>query len=284
MMVLLFLCTEGCSHFRDIKQDDPFRLIYEASASVPVVRSSSPVLPTLTLSAHLMPLPLFVRILSDRFGIGVVFSDSLQQKTITAEFKATDLSTVFTVLSRQIGVEVVKVGNCYYLGALKDEDKGILIRRVLSYDAVTLDKAIKAMLSSTGRSEVLDGSIVLLADKDFVLRRAAEALDYMEAVQIDCWIVQLYFVVLRKDALAEAGFSMTSSGTISYNISENTLDLKDFKLEGIFNGLLESTYADLYASPMFILRDGVPGQWKDGQRVPIPRKTVSDYGTVTTNG
>lgn len=284
MTVLLYLCS-GCSRLKDIRQDDPFRELYNAAA-LKQVKSSKTIVDTrkLNLSANKMELPSFCRLLSDHFGVGIVFSDKLVNNVITAEFKDTDLNTVFTVLSRQLGVDVVNIGNTYYLGELREEDRGVLIRRVLSHDEENLQQLLETLKSGSGKSKVLSGRVVIVADKDFVIRRISEALDQIEGYDLSSWIIQLYFLVLRKDALAEGGLTMSTSGTISYNISENTIDVKDFKIEGLFSGLFESSYADLYASPMFVLRDGVKGTWFDGQNVPVPRKTVSDYGTVTTSG
>ena len=47
---------------------------------------------------------------------------------------------------------------------------------------------------------------------------------------------------------------------------------------------MNSSFCDLYASPMLIVKEGGTGTWKDGEKVPIPRKTVSSEGTVTTTG
>lgn len=284
MMALLYLCL-GCSRLKEIRQEDPFRELYNAAA-LKQVKSSKTTVDTrkLNLSANKMELPSFCRLLSDHFSVGIVFSEKLVNNLITAEFKDTDLNTVFTVLSRQLGVDVVNIGNTYYLGELREEDRGVLIRRVLSHDEENLQQLLETLKSGAGKSKVLSGRVVIVADKDFVIRRISEALDQIEGYDLSSWIIQLYFLVLRKDALAEGGLTMSTSGTISYNISENTLDVKDFKLEGLFSGLFESSYADLYASPMFVLRDGVKGTWFDGQNVPVARKTVSDYGTVTTSG
>ena len=284
-MILLSVCFNGCSQFQDITQDDPFREIYSVKNSDlavrKIVRTDSR---KITLSANQMPLASFCRLLSDHFNIGIVFSESLNNKTVFAEFKETDIDTVFTVLSRQLSVDLVRVGNTFYLGELKDEDKGILIRRVLSLDEDNLKQTINTLLSSHGKGNVLSGRIVMVSDKDFVIRRMSEVFDDLEKVNLHSWIIQLYFLVLRKDALAEGGLTMSTSGTISYNISENSFELKDFKIEGLLSGLLESSYADLFASPMFILRDGVKGVWSDGQKIPIPKRSVSDYGTVSTTG
>ena len=284
-MALLSVCSNGCTLLKDVHQDDPFRQLYSESLTTDIKDSVLDLnLSRITLSANQMPLPHFCRILSDTFNVGIVFSDQLKDRSISAEFKETDINTVFTLLSRQLGVELVQLGNTYYLGTLKDEDRAIFIRKVLSHDEKNLEQIISTLCSPVGKGKVLSGNTVLVSDKDFVIRRMIESFDRLEKLKQHCWIVQLYFLVLRKDALAEAGLSMSTSGTISYNISENTLDIKDIKLEGLFSGLLQSSYADLFASPMFVLRDGVTGVWSDGQRIPIPKRSVSDYGTVTTTG
>ena len=283
LIIGLLVCFNGCSTFREVNQDDPFRSIYMVGETSVISRSlNEKDSRSITLSAHHMSLGSLCRLLSDHFRVGVVFSEKLFDRVVSAEFKDTDIDTVFTVLSRQLSVDLVKVGNTFYLGELKDEDKAVLIRRVLSHDNDNLKQIISTLISSTGKGEVLSGRVVIVSDKDFVIRRLSEALDDLENLSLDSWIVQLYFLVLRKDALAEAGLTMSTSGTISYNISENTIDLKDFRIEGLLSGLLESSYADLFASPMLILRDGVEGRWHDGQRIPIPKKVVSDSGTVST--
>lgn len=284
-MILLFLCTAGCSQFRQIKQDDPFRLIYSEDNTLPKRKKFTDLdVRRISFSANQMPLGQLFRLISDHFLIGIVYSEKLEGKVVNAEFKETDLNTVFTVLSRQLGVDLVKIGNTFYLGEIKSEDKAILIRRVLSQDESSLKNILDSVKSPEGRCTIAPGRLVVVSDTDFVIRRISEVLDDLDTYSVPSWIVQLYFLVLRKDALAEGGLTMTTSGSLSYNISENTINLENFKIEGLFSGLIESSYADLYASPMFILRDGIKGTWSDGQRVPVPKRTVSDYGTVTTSG
>lgn len=283
-MIPLFICI-SCSQIVDIRQDDPFRNLYGRSL-VPVRASLGKTAdsPKLSLSCHNMPLSLFCRILSDKFLVGMVYAESLSNKLITAEFKDTDLQSVLNVVSRQLSVDIVRVGNTFFVGSLRPEDRGILVRRVLGYESVELNTMVKAMLSTNGKASVLSNSVVVVADHESVIRRITELLDYLDSVESDTWILQLCFVLLRKDALLEAGLDVKSSGTISYNISENRLDLSDFSIEGLFNLASSSSFADLYASPMLLIRDGKTGNWKDGKKVPIPKKTVSDSGTVTTTG
>ena len=66
---------------------------------------------------------------------------------VSAEFKSTDLTSVLNVLSRQLQVDVVRVGNTYYIGSLRAEDRGVLVRSVLGYSDSSLDNIVKSMLS-----------------------------------------------------------------------------------------------------------------------------------------
>ena len=197
----------SCSQVVDVKQDDPFRILYGRSV-VPVrsTFSKTEVSPKLTLSCYNMPLPLFCRILSDKFNVGMVYVENLSNKVITAEFKDTDFSSVLNVVSRQLSVDIVRVGNTYFVGSLRPEDRAILVRRVFGYETSELKSMISTMLSSNGKCSVLSNSVVVVADHESVIRRITELLEYMDSVESDTWILQLCFVLLRKDALLFGGW------------------------------------------------------------------------------
>lgn len=286
-MILSMACfNSGCS-LREVKQNDPLRLLYD-----PLILSSSDTssgekldsFPSLTLSAHAMPFSVLLRILSDKFNIGLVFSEKLNNKTITAEFKNSSLKDLLNVLSRQLDTDIVQVGNTYYIGSLRPEDRGILFRKVISFSNEDIKNSVSPVLSDKGKCSIVGSGVVTIVDHESVLRRASELLDYLCSVDTPVWIVQLVFVVLKRDALAEGGADVKTSGTISYNISENRVDLKDFKIDGLINAAMSSSFSDIYSSPMLLIREGSESSWKTGRRVPVPRKTVSDYGTVTTSG
>ncbi|MEG1620116.1 MAG: hypothetical protein RR335_11250, partial [Eubacterium sp.] len=286
MMISAFLCfSTGCKNLTgELLQDDPIRALYSFDNSIRKQDVSSETLDYITLSAYKMPLSLFFRILSDRYNVGLVYADSLSEKTITAEFKKTDIKSVFSVISRQLGVDSVRIGNTFFVGSSKPEDRSVLVRRVVGYEDKELTSLVQSMLSSNGKTSSLSNSVVVATDHDSVLRRVAEMLDYLDNVDPGCWILQLYFVSLKKDALLDAGLETKSSGTVSYDISQNKINLSDFKLEGLFQLNASSSFIDTFASPMLLVRDGQESSWKDGKRIPVPRKSVSDYGTVTTTG
>ena len=283
LIILLFLCS-SCRP--DSVENDPFFQLYQpdlstiSSSSVSSVSDPS----SLSLSANLMPFPVFSRVLSDKFDVGVVFSQSLQTKSITAEFKNTSLSDVINVISRQLDVGVVKVGNTYYIGKLRPEDRAILVRKVLGFSNQDLIKACQGVISDKGKVSVIGAGVVSATDQSSVLQRLTELLDYLSSLHEPVWIVQLAFLTLNREILLEGGVKVSTSGTISYNVSDNEFSLKDINIDGIINAAMSSSFADVHSCPMLLVREGSTSEWKYGRRVPVPKKTTSSYGTVQTTG
>lgn len=281
------LFIESCTIERNLAQADPFVQLYSPPAEYNIDSDSS--LPDdagerITLSASQMPLSIFARIISDRFGIGLVYAEELADKKITAEIKQTDLKSVLNVISRQIQVDVIRSGNTYYIGNLRSEDRGVLVRKVFGTTQKELQDIIISMISTQGRTNVTVDCVAVITDHETVLRRCAEMLDYLELTESPVWILQLYFVSLRKDAMVSAGIATKSSGALSYDVAENKLNLDEAKIEALFTFDTSSQFADVYASPMLLCRDGTQASWSDGESVPIVKKSVSDYGTVQTSG
>ncbi len=282
MMGLLFLCSSCKS---DSFFDDPFSQLY---TSVPLSSldkssdSSIPRLPALSLSANKMPFSVFARVLSDTFNVGIVCSESLFDKRITAEFKETSLSDVLNVLSRQLDTELVKVGNTFYIGKLRSADRGILVRKVSGFDNKDLLSACKGVLSDKGKVSVFGAGIVAATDIGSVLVRISELLDYLSSCDSPVWIVQLAFLTINREILLEGGLKVSTSGTISYNVSDSEFQLKDINIDGLINAAMSSSFADVHSCPMLLVREGSESVWKYGKRVPVPKKTVSDAGTVST--
>jgi type II secretory pathway component GspD/PulD (secretin) len=284
LLVSLFLCN-GCTYVRDLPQRDPFVKLYTFQPSKQKESLQKKDKKTsLTISAKNMPLSSFCRIISDKTFSGIVYNNSLSNSAITGEFKISNVGEVLNVIARQLNVECLKVGDTYFLGNIKKEDRGILVKKVRGYSPDELRQCIRTLLSDVGKVQVFQSGTICVSDREHVLTRVSQMCDSIEAGFSGSWIVQLYFVVVRKDALLEAGFDMQSSGKLSYDISNSTLSVEDLKLDGLFNLISRSNFADMYASPMLLLRDGVKGTWRDGERIPIPKKVVSQYGVVETQG
>lgn len=284
MMIVLFVCS-SCNSKNKFTRVDPFLRLYKYNPSLvkKVIQKKQSSL-VLSISAKNMPLSSLCRILSDKTTYGIVFNKSLSNASITGEFKNSDIGEVLNVVSRQLNVECLKVGSTFFLGSIKQEDRGVLVKKVRGFDSEDLSKTIQAMLSDIGRCQVLSNGVVIVSDKEHVISKVSDMLTYIEAGFSGSFILQTYFVSIRKGKLLEAGLEVKSSGALSYDLSNNLLSFDTAKLDGFLNMLSKSNYADVYASPMFLLRDGVTGSWSDGKNIPIPKKSVSNYGVVTTNG
>ena len=191
---ILFTCS-SCSQLKDIKQDDPFRKLYSFSSEhVETEKKGVAVYPSLTLSCFKMPLSVFCRILSDKFLIGLVYSEALQDKTITAEFKNTDLLSVLNIVSRCLSVDVVRVGNSYFLGSLRSDDRAIFYSRVLGFDQSSLDQVLKSVVSEKGKLTVFPDGLLVVTDTEPGIMRVSEVVSYLQTRDTATWIVQLCFV------------------------------------------------------------------------------------------
>lgn len=271
----------------DSLESDPFFKLYSPdNSSLSLPRSSDRVFSDqrITLSASGIPLSTLSRILSDYFNCGLVFSASLSEKKIFAEFKETSFSDVLNVISRQLDSDLIKVGNTYYLGKLKPEDRAILVRKVLGFSNADLLKACQGVSGDKGKVSVIGSGVVSATDASSVIQRMAELLDYLSELREPVWIVQLAFLTINRDILLEGGLKVSTSGTVSYNIGENEITAKDFQIDGLLNAAMSSNFADVHSSPMLLVREGSVSEWKFGRRVPVPRKSVSTYGTVTITG
>ena len=270
----------------DVQPSDPFRVLYGSRlpSRSSFFKDNKNIFPLFSFSAYKMPVGTFFRVISDHFNVGLVFSESLKDKTISAEIKDSDLLSVLNVISRQLSVDVVRVGNTFYVGNLRPEDRGFYVRSIPGYSKEELSSLGQSLISQSGKVSAVTDGLIVITDHESVIQRVSEVFDQISLLDNQTYVLQLLFVMLRKDALLESGLDVSTSGTISYNLSENSLDFKDFNIDALFNLANSSQYFDLYASPMFVLREGVPAVWKDGQKIPIPRRTVSSEGTVTTSG
>lgn len=240
-----------------------------------------------SFSANDMNFPLFIRLFSDKTGTGIIYSSEADSYKITAEFKNNTPEEIMSMIARRFDFELIKSQNTFYLGKLKPEDKGIYVKKIGGYGQADIQSAISVFLSEFGKVFVQKDGVVIVADREKVLQRVVEMLEYLENSTDNSWIIQYYLISQRKELKIQAGGDLKTSGTLAYNYNKESgfnYSAKDLgqSLEVVLN--LSSDLIQVHGTPMFLLRDGTSSYWQDGTSYPIPKKTVSDYGTVTTNG
>lgn len=234
-----------------------------------------------------MDLALFVRLFSDKTGAGIIYSVDADSFKFTAEFKGNTPDEIMTMLARRYDFELVKQGSTYYVGKLRPEDRGMFIKKIKGYDSVEIQEAVTIFLSDIGKSYTQKDGVILISDRESVLSRISDMFDQLENLSENSWIIQYYLVSQRKELKVQAGGDLKTSGQLAYNYNKDggfTYTAKDLgqSLEIVLN--FSSDLINVHAMPMFLIRDGCRAYWQDGTSYPIPKKTVSDYGTVTTTG
>lgn len=246
-----------------------------------------------TFSAKEMPVSDFIRVLAAQYGASVVFDDQLDGRRISAEFQNTPLVDVFGLLSRRLGVQVSRVGDAWFVGKLRVEDKGFLVRKVRRLTDQGLNQAVQVLLSEAGRAACFNDGLVVVSDRVEVLQRVSGLLDSIESARADSWVVQLYLVAVSDDVKSQFGADTTALANLSYSFAKASAGLPAAAASGTtltssLSAALSVTASkaavNLIGKPLFLLSDGESASFQSGVTVPVPKKTVSDQGTVTTSG
>lgn len=244
-------------------------------------------MPRFTFSAYDLPFMSFSQLFSDKTGKGLVFDASLDNEKVTADFKNATSDEILSLISRRYGKKLLIRQDTYYLGDLKREDRGYFLFRIKSYQSDQILPMVTSMLSELGRASVTSDGLLVVSDTTDVLLTVRQFLDDLSKFPLDSWICQFFLILERNDFRVDYGAEVQTSGQLSYLLSkgeggELSYDKIGQQLQLVFNA--QSNLSTVHASPMLLLVDGKESSWQDGTKIPVPQKTVSDAGTVTTSG
>jgi type II secretory pathway component GspD/PulD (secretin) len=297
--VAMLLAAPGCAKSkRSANNSTPvFSQIYkeleQAPASIVPMTTSER---RLTLSCEKMPLPKFLQFVATETGVSLVADEGLDSRSVTLEASDVTLAELLGTVARRLGVQIGRVGSTWYLGQLRGEDRGVLVRRVrrLSQDGVK--SAVDVMLSDAGRLSTFPDGLLVCGDRVEVLERIRDLLDRVEASGAESWAVQLYLISLSETKATELGINAQPLIELSHALAtkSNGLGLSTTtpddikKLSNALTSVLKASASSqdirIVAQPLFLLLDGESSKFSSGISIPIPKRSVSDQGTVTTQG
>ncbi len=290
MIVILAVSLSGCTKLDKLDTKVEFQQYYTALQESVEPQPGGLISETmLTFSCQDLSLKMFLRWLSNESGISVVCQGDLDEKPVSVEVRDQSVSDILGVVARRLGVQVTKTGNLYFLGTLQPEDRGVLVRVVKRMRAADLQQAISSLLSQHGRAVAYDDGLVVIGDTVEVLRRVAEMLDGIDSAPSNSWVVQMFIVDLRDELSETFGVDASLDGELALNLAESTRSGNSYAAaNGVLNAIIKAdrqrSNISTIARPMFVLMDGSSSKFTSGQRVPIPKKVVSDNGTVSTSG
>lgn len=244
---------------------------------------------SITVSVQDMPLAEFLRWLSVEAGVSVIAGKSLDDDSVTLDMNAVPVDQVLGVVARRLGVQVSRTGRVYFLGDLRPEDRGVLVRRVARLTGDELRGVVGVLLSEHGRMESHSDGLIVVGDRVEVLQRVIELCDRIEDVPVDTWVVQLHVIAITDNASSRMGVDVVPALELSYSFASGSAAgaaASGVNLFGELDGILQAARrvegVSMVAEPLFLLTDGGSGSFKSGEVIPVARKSVSAEGTVET--
>jgi type II secretory pathway component GspD/PulD (secretin) len=228
----------------------------------------------------------FARLVATEAEVSVVVEESLDDRTVSIEIRDEPIDVVIGYVARRLGVEMSRAGNLYFLGAVKPEDKGVLVRRVSRLPADQVKQAIATLATEASNMVVDVDGLCVVSDRIEVLRRVHDMIDAINSAQNRTWVVQLYLVGLSQRAVDDLGvqFDPRLSLGATLSVPGSTGLTMEAALDAVLQYEQVRSDVDTVASPTFVLRDGVASRVFVGDRIPVPRRAISDQGTSTVQG
>lgn len=253
------------------------------SANLPAVEE-----PRVTLSVQEMPLVSFARYVADQTGVSVICDASLDQRPVSIDVQSQRVSDVLAFVSRRLNVQTTRTGNLFYIGQLRPEDRGVLVRRVSRLTIEDLQAAASTMLSDQGRVVSIQGGLVVVSDRVEVLGRVSEMLEQVEQAPAEAWVIQLHMISMTDLRQHEMGVDVDPSADLAMTFARASGGdaTQALRLGAVLSAALKlsrtSDSIRVLAQPLLTVVDGGSASHKDVESVPVPKKTTSPEGTVTT--
>ena len=122
----------------------------------------------------------------------------LDGRTVTLEVQGETVASILGVVARRMGVDVTQQGTLYYLGQLRAEDRGLLVRRVRRLTSDEVSQAIENLMSEVGRVLTVADGLVVVGDRVEVLQRIEALIEQIDRTEVVTWVVQLYVAELTR--------------------------------------------------------------------------------------
>lgn len=248
---------------------------------------------TVTVSVADMPLKEFLAHISGLVEISVICEETLDGKLVTLDAVDTDVGEVLSGVARRFNADIIVQGDLYYIGNLKMDDRGYLVRKVRRLSKDNIKEVVSAMLSDMGRVFVNDDGLVVAGDSLRVLKQMDSMLTSVESQPANTWLLQMYLITTTDKATRNLGFETEAYLDVSHIGALDTSAafaqgvtkvMADSEFRAILNVVRSSELYRIDAEPMFLMVDGGTASIRDGEKIAVPMKTVSDMGTVSTTG
>lgn len=234
----------------------------------------------ISISTNGMPLVEFLRWLTNETGVSCVAEAAIDSKPVTVELQDQTVDETLGVVARRVGVQVTRSGNLYFLGSLRREDRGVMVRRVRRLDGEQVRNAVSTLLSEFGQIAAFEDGLVIVGDRVEVLTRVNDLLNQVEAAESPCWCVQLYLLNMTDTDVSDFGVDIAPAAEVGLafaNASNGGFALSpkaNVTLDALLRSARNRGSETMLAEPMMYMVDGSEGKCSRVDRIPIPRKAL----------
>ncbi len=283
------LLVSGCGEEKPdalVREQQPdFTAFYELLEETARENTHTEEVKKITLSTAKMALVDFLRFVVDQTGLSIVCDQQLDALPVNINVVDTDVKDVLSAVARRYGVDITEQGNVLFIGTLKPQDRALLVRKVKRLTADEITGMVNTLTSEVGKVAASSDGLTVVGDRVRVLQNVSNMLDQVERAQTNTWLLQMYLISGNNNVSNELGFKTAASFDIAATLANSQSAITSL---GVFNAVLASarskSHYQIIAEPMMLITDGGASSIQDGETIPIPRRTVSDSGTVNTTG
>lgn len=225
-------------------------------------------------------------------GVGVVMGKEAGEKLVSVSFEGCSGEEAFRTIAGQVGLGVrYRGGTVEYVEA----DRVVEGFGVLSsgyYEVEEASNAVRALVGSEGTVSIMGERLIVSGTRE-ALRRVQVFGSQLESGP-DGWHLDVRLVRVSRKLRRELGIDWTVEGSVRAELDAGRGMLPGATpvvgararavVAAVAAAAESSSDAELvYSAPVWVL-EGETATLRQGERVPIPRRTVSDAGTVTTTG
>ena len=109
-------------------------------------------------------------------GVTVVCEQALDKAVVNVHAKDQPLGDLLAAVARRAGADVTRVGDLWFLGQLRGEDRALLVGRCSRLGPTDLESLLHVYLSDTGRLAVTPEGIVVAGDTVEIDSKIAQVL------------------------------------------------------------------------------------------------------------
>lgn len=248
--------------------------------------------PPITYYADGEPLPVVVGDIAAMLNLSIIVDSGLDRK-VTIAVNQLDAARVMEELAEQVGATLTyESGLLRFINPQSAGVSSIGVFRTGYDDPAQVVEVTRALLGQRAVIRIL-GDRLVVGGNNRELSQFSDLSRYLETSP-DSWILEVRLVSLSAGFASSIGLDWSTTATLDASLAGV---VGDVALPGALTGIraaaavaaiaeasAESRDARLLTVCRLQLLEGETSRFQSGDTIPVPRRTVSDQGTVTTEG